>query len=154
MTHLLSSRDAPTNSSYHGPQVRDPPDAYVTHTYDASNNLTGIINGRPGGWLASRFTYTYDGLGNRLTQLDLGGVQTDWSYDATYQLTGEVRGGINAFDLEYEYDPAGNRTRETNHLTAAVTDSMYDGANQLLYSDAILGRDFLRAVCNAQSLFF
>jgi hypothetical protein len=41
-----------------------PNGAQVTHSYDAGNNLTGIINAKASGELVSRFTYTYDNVGN------------------------------------------------------------------------------------------
>ena len=49
-------------------------------------------------------------MGNRTSCLETGTSRVTWSYDATYQLTGEHRTGTVAYRDTYTYDPAGNRT--------------------------------------------
>ena len=56
--------------------------------------MTGLINARSDGTLISRFTYTYDNVGNRTGVQQYTGSDTDgiaWCYDRTYQLTNECR---------------------------------------------------------------
>jgi RHS repeat-associated protein len=95
------------------------PDGSVTviYTYDALNRLTAAdySNG-------DYFHYTYDGVGNRLSQeSSLGGTQvsTEYTYDDANRLTGA--GGVT-----YTWDNNGNLLSDgTNTYT-------YDGANRLV----------------------
>lgn len=80
--------------------------AVTTQTYDPDGRLTRVINARGDGSLVSRFTYTYDCVGNRTGLVQFDGTdtaRTTWTYDGTYQLTGEHRSGPHAFDLSYVY---------------------------------------------------
>jgi uncharacterized protein RhaS with RHS repeats len=61
-----------------------------------------------------------------------------WSYDATYQLTGEHRTGSSPYLDTYTYDPTGNRLLKIHD--GARTTSVYDAANQLTYSQDASGR--------------
>ena len=45
--------------------------------------------------------YTYDNVGNRTRAVESGGEVTSWTYDASYQLTHEVRSGSHSFDVTY-----------------------------------------------------
>ncbi len=61
-----------------------------------------------------------------------------WSYDATYQLTGENRTGSTPYRDTYTCDPSGNRLLKIHD--GARTTSAYDAANQLTYSEDAAGR--------------
>jgi RHS repeat-associated protein len=112
----------------------------TTHTYDPAGWLSEVRNVKPTGALQNLFTYTYDRVGNRTTETALDGAVTSWTYDRSFQLTGERRGGATGFDVVYAYDAAGNRTVETDQTTGRITTSVYDGANQLLVGDGFYGR--------------
>ena len=98
---------------------------YVTYAYDAAGELLHLINYAPGGTVNSRFDYTYDSLGRRITEATVDGAWT-YSYDAIGQLTHAVFVSTNAAitdqDLAYAYDAAGNRTQTIiNGVTTAYT---------------------------------
>jgi YD repeat-containing protein len=65
----------------------------TTHTYDPAGWLREVRNVKPTGALQNLFTYTYDRVGNRTTETALDGAVTSWTYDRSFQLTGERRGG-------------------------------------------------------------
>ena len=78
----------------------------------------------------SIFTYSYDGMGNRLAVAEANGDLATWSYDETYQLTRERRSGTNAYDTTYTYDGVGNRLTKVE--SGAITTYSCDAANELL----------------------
>ncbi|HEY4233761.1 MAG TPA: RHS repeat-associated core domain-containing protein, partial [Lacipirellulaceae bacterium] len=86
---------------------------YVTYSYDAAGDLLDLVNYAPDGSVNSRFDYSYDSLGRRITE---GTVDGNWtySYDAIGELTHAVFVSTNPSvvnqDLAYVYDAAGNRT--------------------------------------------
>ncbi|MCG8585837.1 MAG: hypothetical protein MI757_14110 [Pirellulales bacterium] len=63
----------------------------TSHGYDAGSNLVNLDNVDSGGTFVNRFTYTYDNVGNRKTELAVDGTLTTWTYDRTYQLNREQR---------------------------------------------------------------
>ena len=85
-----------------------------TYSYDAVDRLTGALRSS-----ASDTSYTYDGMGNRLT-LDGGAVQ--WLYDDNNRL-------VSSHTATYEYDDNGNRIVKTEG--GQVTRYFYDVANRL-----------------------
>ena len=82
----------------------------TSYTYDAADNLTRVADVKSDGTTICSFDYTYDKVGNRVAVLEADGSRVTWSYDKTYQLTGEHRTGANAYRHTFAYDPAGNRT--------------------------------------------
>lgn len=85
--------------------------AYTTYDYDAAGQITHLINYGPAGNIISRFDYTYDAAGNRVTKGTNEGVEK-YNYDVINQLTGvEYPDGKNT---QFEYDAMGNRLRVTD----------------------------------------
>ncbi len=78
-------------------------------------------------------SYRYDNVGNRLGAIEVDGALLTWTYDSTYQLTGEARsaGSVSTFTYSttFTYDPLGNRLVKWD--SGALTTSTYDAANQL-----------------------
>jgi YD repeat-containing protein len=66
------------------------------------------------GTTLSSFNYTYNPVGNRTQVVEADGDVLTLSYDPTYQLTNERRGGANSSNISYTYDPVANRTVLTN----------------------------------------
>jgi len=97
---------------------------YTTYEYDLAGNLLHLVNHAPDGSVNSRFDYTYDALGRRATETTLDGRWT-YTYDAIGELTHAVfapndLSAISNQDLQYFYDPAGNRTQTIiNGVTTA-----------------------------------
>jgi RHS repeat-associated protein len=97
---------------------------YTTYEYDLAGELMHLVNHGADGSVNSRFDYTYDDLGNRKTMSTLDG---QWTY--TYDAIGELKHAVFASnnpsavpnqDLQYFYDPAGNRTQTIiNGVTTA-----------------------------------
>ncbi|MBI5758610.1 MAG: hypothetical protein HZA46_08840, partial [Planctomycetales bacterium] len=116
---------------------------YTTYEYDAASQLLHLINRAPDNAINSRFDYTYDSLGRRVS---MGTVDGTWaySYDATGQLTRAVFVSTNPAvpnqDLTYVYDALGNRIRtvENGVTTAYVANKL----NQYTtVGTAVLGYD-------------
>jgi RHS repeat-associated protein len=101
----------------------------VSHTYDPAGTQTVLENRKSDGTLLAVYTATYDGLGNRLTVLELDGVRVTYGYDATSQLTQEQRSGANTYDTSYQYDPVGNRLVKDD--SGALTTYSYNVADEL-----------------------
>ncbi|MEU6176090.1 DUF6531 domain-containing protein [Streptantibioticus parmotrematis] len=103
-------------------------DGSQAFTYDAAGRLlTGCAAsstqiGCPSG---SALTYTYDKVGNRLTQT-AGSTTTAYSYDAADQLTQSSDGSTTT---TYGYDDDGNTTSTTG--PAGTTTAVYDAAGRL-----------------------
>ncbi len=87
---------------------------YTTYNYDLDGDLLDLINFAPDGTVNSRFDYTYDSLGNPITEATLDGTWT-YSYDPIGELIHAVFASTNPAianqDLVYAYDAAGNRTQ-------------------------------------------
>ena len=96
-----------------------------TYAYDAAGELLHLVNYAPDGTVNSRFDYTYDNLGRRITEATLDGTWT-YTYDAIGELTHAVFASTNPAianqDLAYAYDAAGNRTQTIiNGVTTVYT---------------------------------
>ena len=98
---------------------------YTTYEYAAAGQLLHLINRAPNNSVNSRFDYTYDNQGRRVS---MGTLDGDWtySYDAIGQLTHAVFASTNLAianqDLVYNYDAVGNRTSTViNGVTTVYT---------------------------------
>jgi RHS repeat-associated protein len=104
----------------------------ATYTYFADGRLEQLVNRAAGGGLVSQHDYTYDGVGNRDSHVELiAGVTMPYKYvyDALSQLLEVRHKDTNALIESYAYDQWGNRTRRTGDgLTRLYK---YDLANQL-----------------------
>lgn len=140
LTDVISSNSTKTLSSWHGvldgdgrpqrvDQVRnntgDTTAKSEYYTYDEAGRLRGDCSSAtkadtcPSG--SPTTTYTYDKVGNRLTQTSPNSGTT-YSYDATDQLTNAVTGTSTT---NYSHDADGNRT------TDGIDTLAYDAANRL-----------------------
>jgi RHS repeat-associated protein len=85
----------------------------VGYSYDTTDRLTGACVGTD--CATGRIGYTYDQVGNRLTQkVTAGGntVSTKYRYDDADQLTkATVTAPNRTADIEYAYDPSGNQIK-------------------------------------------
>lgn len=106
--------------------------SFTTYDYDAAGQLLSLQNWQNATTLNSRFVYTYDTRGRRLTMSTLAG---DWSYlyDAAGQLTRAVFDSANTNliadqDLQYFYDAAGNRVRMIQN--GVTSDYVVNALNQ------------------------
>jgi RHS repeat-associated protein len=114
---------------------------YVTYEYDAAGELLHLVNYAPDGTINSRFDYTYDSPGRRITETTSDG-EWAYSYDSIGELTHAVFTSSNDFianqDLYYAYDAAGNLTQTIiNGITTAyITNNMneYTQAGNTQYS--------------------
>ena len=130
---------------------------YTTYTYDADGNVLSITNHASASGPVNSFDiYTYDALGNVLTDTNQNGEWV-YTYDADSQLIHAVFTPNNsdpdvltAQDIQYVYDPAGNRISETvngvvttyavnnvNEYTSSTTNGIttshqYDAAGNLI----------------------
>ena len=80
--------------------------AFTTYSYEATGNVLHLINYSSQTVLNSRFDYTYDATGRKITMATLNG-QWQYSYDASGQLTSVTPPTTSA--VQYAYDAAGNR---------------------------------------------
>ncbi|MCP5017298.1 MAG: RHS repeat protein, partial [Ketobacter sp.] len=84
------------------------------YTYDASNRVATIENRHNTAALVSSFSYSYDGNGNRVEQIETQGGQapetTTYAYDGADRLT---QVSYPEKVTSYTYDGAGNRLTET-----------------------------------------
>jgi YD repeat-containing protein len=100
-----------------------------TYTYDPLGQLDSLVNPD-----SRRTTFTYDGSGRRtVTQLG-NGTRSSVVYDAADRITGkwDLRADNSVvIGLDYENDPANNRTR-MREATGRLTTWTYDVTNQLV----------------------
>src|SRR5262249_6304908 len=97
---------------------------------DDADRLLKLANINSAGTTISSFYYALDTVGNRTRVVEVNGDRVTWSYDNVYQLKRETRSGVNAYDISYSYDLAGNR--KTMLTGGVTTTSAYDNATQLL----------------------
>ncbi len=88
---------------------------FTTYEYDSAGQLLSLKNWRNATTLNSKFDYTYDSRGRRITMATLDGTWT-YAYDGTGQLIRAVFASLDTDvipnqDLQYFYDAAGNRTK-------------------------------------------
>jgi RHS repeat-associated protein len=105
----------------------------ATTTYDPLGHAQNVTQTRNGQVLSS-YTYTVDAMGNRVRLAEADGSVTTWEYDAAQRLLHEQRnaGGTDpavnrTWDIRYEYDATGNRTKmiEAVGSSNAVTTYTY-----------------------------
>ncbi|MCK4909320.1 MAG: RHS repeat protein, partial [Planctomycetes bacterium] len=82
---------------------------YVDYDYDNIYQLTDETRKNPGGHTIYDIDYTYDEVGNRLTQIK-DNAQTDYIYNNANQLTSET---TNSVTTTYEFDKNGNQVKKT-----------------------------------------
>jgi RHS repeat-associated protein len=107
----------------------------TVYTYDKANAVLSITNYGPDHVTVNSFdSYTYDALGNVLTDTNQDGEWV-YSYDADGQLIQAVftpnstnPDGLTAQDLQYVYDAAGNRISET--VNSATTTYVTNDINE------------------------
>jgi RHS repeat-associated protein len=81
-------------------------------------------------------TYTYDAVGNRLSEDD-GSSETTYTYNSLNQLTASKQQEENTDGLEtvadkvYTYDKNGNQTSEVDSVTGVQNTMAYDADNRL-----------------------
>jgi RHS repeat-associated protein len=102
----------------------------TTWTYDRGYQLT---REERSGTPSFDVTYTYDPVGNRLTQQEAGQVTT-YSYDAANQLLSQQS---SAGVTTYSYDEDGNRTKK--ETPAAVIDYTWDEDSRLINAEPVTG---------------
>lgn len=118
-----------------------------TYGYDTLGRTTSIQHNRSGSTLLFSFAYQYDQAGNPTQETsqrwDTGlgttvAYQASYAYDARYQLTTEkyYQSGNFALELDYNYDPAGNRTKlvttdPTTSDSPVTVASTYSADNQV-----------------------
>ncbi len=97
----------------------------TTYGYDASGNLSSVINYQPDGkTVNSSFAYQYNALGEVTLMTDAAGNQTSYGYDAIGQLT-QV-GLPDGTTITYVYNAAGNRTEV---ITGGTTTAYRSNSN-------------------------
>jgi RHS repeat-associated protein len=79
---------------------------YTTYEYDALGQLLHLINYDPNDTIISRFDYTYDAVGNRLTKETIEGVES-YIYDSLNQVIAVTY--PDATTEEFVYDSMGSR---------------------------------------------
>jgi YD repeat-containing protein len=114
--NMISSYAYALNNAGIRTAVTEADGSYVAYGYDAVYKLTSEV--RTGGSIGSptgySTTYTYDNVGNRLTQMK-DGVLTNYAYNNRDQLTTESS-PLNA--ISYIYDHAGRMTDKTDNAGA------------------------------------
>lgn len=101
----------------------------VSYAYDDGDRLLRLTNLTSAGATITSYRDTWDAASNRIARMEQDGTLVTWSYDATYQITGEQRSGANSYDTMFAYDSAGNRHIKRD--SALYTTYTYDAANQL-----------------------
>jgi len=102
---------------------------YAAYSYDGDRRLTGIAYRKSAdNALLTGFSYSYDRVGNRLTETaQPGNRQATYSYDSLYRLTGAQSPISNT---QYLYDPAGNRVEvaQDGQVTSYTTNEVNEYA--------------------------
>ncbi|MBI3805079.1 MAG: HNH endonuclease [Nitrospirae bacterium] len=102
------------------------------YTYNSDNTLKQLINRSQSSTIISQHDYTYDAVGNRLTQNETIGATTTpykYVYDELSRLTETRNNSTNALIEGYTYDVLGNRRTKTDGADTKVY--IYNAANQL-----------------------
>ncbi|MEQ1828603.1 MAG: RHS repeat-associated core domain-containing protein, partial [Pirellula sp.] len=99
---------------------------FTTYEYDPAGQILSLKNWRNATALNSKFDYTYDSRGRRISMTTLDGSWT-YGYDGTGQLTRAIFASLNTANipnqnLQYFYDAVGNRTKTIlNGVTTLYT---------------------------------
>ena len=109
----------------------------VSHSYDAGGREVGLAQVGPDGAARGWHTASYDATGNLLGQAELDGSVVSYGYDAADQLTHEVRGGTEAYDITYLYAAAGNRVAQVD--SGQITTYLYNAANEMALVTPVMG---------------
>ena len=102
----------------------------TSYTYDSAGNVTRISQAPSAGAAAALDTvFRYDGNGNRVLQRDQSGNAIEWTYNASNQVTAEIRYSIADAD---GLDPSNTGT--FNQPSGALTTRyIYDGSNRIRF---------------------
>lgn len=111
---------------------------WIIAQYDAMSRLTNLVCGTGNGTLAT-FAYSLGPTGNRLSLLENvngAGRYYVWNYDQMYRLTNEVVRGATDGNINYGYDPVGNRTNRVSTM-AGLNDQapVYDPNDLMTNTD-------------------
>ena len=77
----------------------------ATNAYDMADQLSSVTNAVLSGAQISKFSYTYDKLGNRLSMTGPAATVTNYTYNPVYELAGTTGAQTHSF----AYDLVGNR---------------------------------------------
>ncbi len=93
---------------------------YKTYEYDRAGQIAHLINYAADNTINSRFDYTYNNVGGKISESTLDGTWT-YQYDGIGELTHAVfastKANIASQDLTYQYDAAGNRIQTITNGT-------------------------------------
>ena len=112
----------------------------VTHryAYNSLNRLTDLKQSLNGTDQAG-YSYTLGATGNRLSVSELGGRTVGYAYDSLYRLTRETIAndphGIDG-QVDYVYDPVGNRLSRTSTLAGIANQTFTYNKNDQLNTDS------------------
>jgi len=110
----------------------------VVTTFDNASRATEILHKNSTGTTLADFQYAYDGAGNVTSRTDSDGTATAFGYDASDQLTSEVRDNSHStgYSLAYTYDHNQNRLTKVVGTggSAVTTTNTYGTHDQLLTS--------------------
>ena len=114
--------------------------ASTTYQYDVVHRLTQIrqldaSGSVPQAPLQMDYTYTADDLPWTITESGTlsGSATVTFTYDNRRRLIREVRTGATPYDLTYEYDDGGNRTKKIDNLGRSEIRYHYDLENPATY---------------------
>ena len=109
----------------------------IEYTYDDANRLWTIDHRDSGGLTMLRLTYEYDrrDLPTFITEEHSDGstVFVEFEHDNRGRLFHETRDGATPYDLWYEYDNGGNRTRKGDGVNGVEVVYHYDLEDPQLY---------------------
>ncbi len=103
----------------------------TTYEYDRQNRLTELRTTGPSGVIQS-YEYALGPEGNRERIAEADGTVREYEYDDLYRLTNETVSGAFNYSKVFQYDPVGNRVKQTTTGGAAVVDYTYDNRDRLL----------------------
>ncbi len=124
ITYTYDAAGQVTNIAY-------PNGTSTAYIYDTAGRVMGITHVNSSDTFAS-FSYTYDAVGNRLSEVSTAGTTT-YSYDALSRLTGVTYPDGEA--VIYSYDSMGNRKAMTSTVSGSLAYT-YDAADRLLSAGA------------------
>ncbi|MFO7898545.1 MAG: RHS repeat-associated core domain-containing protein [Planctomycetota bacterium] len=104
----------------------------ATTTADELGQIVEVVNAAADGTVLSGYTYSYAPDGTSMTVTEHDGRTVTYTYDDLHRLIREAVSDPAGDDyaIDYEYDPVGNRIRET-HSSEGVTTYDYDANDRL-----------------------